>query len=407
VNVLVGSRAVAPLHGWGGLERAVADLCTGLTARGHAVTLVTTEPVVSREVGQSGSRKESIPSPASLDVASLVTVPWPAPRGVRRGSALDRSLTYPRVVEAACHRIAGTQHSALSTQHSYDAAIGMGAMAAAFIPLRDNGRVRRLILNPQGMEEFFGHFAKRIVLRPQQRLVRRAARHADHVIATDDYLVESVRRTLRVPPDRIAVIPNGVDVARIDAQTDHGPAVPADAFTLISVARIVPYKGLAILADALGRLRSQLPPGWRWIHVGDGQDRGALEAAIDRAGIGAHVTVTGHVPESDLHRALAAATIFVHPTLYEGSSLVTLEAMTHGLPVIASAAGGIPDKVVPGETGWLVPPGDAAALTNAIREAAESPAERLRAKGAAGRARVIARFSLSHTLDLTEALLAR
>jgi glycogen(starch) synthase len=400
VKILVGSRAVAPLHGWGGLERAVADLCTGLTAGGHCVTLVTTEPVVSRVVEKSGSREVSDRSTVTLDVASLVTVPWPILPGVRRGSALDRALTYPRTVAAARQLVAGGSDT-------YDAAIGMGAMAAAFIPLRDNERVRRLILNPQGMEEFFGRAAKRIVLRPQQRLVRRAARNADHVIATDDYLVETVQRMLGVPLERIAVIPNGVDVAHIDALTANVPPNAAERFTLISVARIVPYKGLTILADALGRVREQLPSDWRWVHVGDGPARGTLEAAIARAGIGAHVTVTGQVPEDELHRALATAAIFVHPTLYEGSSLVTLEAMTHGLPVIASAAGGIPDKVVPGETGWLVPPGDATALANAIHEAARMSAERLRAMGAAGRARVIARFSLAHTLDLTEELLDR
>ncbi len=406
MNVLIGSRAVAPLHGWGGLERAVADLCTGLTARGHQVTLVTTEPAAGSGFGVRGVvRIPRTPNPEPrtpnpCNVASLITLPWPAPRGIRRGSALDRALIYPRVVAAARERIA-------HTRHSYDAAIGMGAMAAAFIPLQQTGRVRRLILNPQGMEEFFGHAAKRLVLRPQQRLVRHAARHADFVIATDDYLVETVQRTLCVPRERIAVIPNGVDVARLDALAADQSVIPSETFTLVSVARIVPYKGLTTLADALGRIRAQLPSGWRWVHLGDRPDRGALEAAIARAGIGAHVTLTGNVPEGDLHRALAAATLFVHPTLYEGSSLVTLEAMTHGLPVIASAAGGIPDKVVPGETGWLVPPGDADTLANALRDAAGLPLGRLRAMGAAGRARVIAHFSLAHTLDLTEALLAR
>jgi glycogen(starch) synthase len=388
MNILVASRAAAPLHGWGGLERAVVDLCTGLTQRGHRVTLLTTE------------RAEAVHDPEILRVAALVTLPWPALPGVRRGSALDRALTYPRAVASARRWLA-------DTRHAFDAAIGMGAMAAALVPARAAGRIQTLVLNPQGMEEFFGHPAKRIVLRPQQRLVRHAARHADHVIATDRYLVRTVRQTLRVPDARITVIPNGVDVAHIDALADAISAAPTGALMLVSVARIVPNKGLPVLAEALGQVRDHLPAGWRWVHIGDGSARAALASAIARAGIGAHATLTGNLPERELHRTLAGASIFVHPTLYEGSSLVTLEAMTHALPVIASAAGGIPDKVVPGETGWLVPPGDADALANAIRQAATLPAERLRAMGAAGRARVIARFSLDHTLDLTEALLAR
>jgi hypothetical protein len=67
-----------------------------------------------------------------------------------------------------------------------------------------------------------------------------------------------------------------------------------------------------------------------------------------------------------MHAWHELATLFVHPTLYEGSSLVTLEAMAHRRAVVASAAGGIPDKVKPGENGWLVPPGDPSALAAAI-----------------------------------------
>jgi glycosyltransferase involved in cell wall biosynthesis len=70
-----------------------------------------------------------------------------------------------------------------------------------------------------------------------------------------------------------------------------------------------------------------------------------------------------------LHAWYEAATVFVHPTLYEGSSLVTLEAMAHGRAVVATRAGGLPDKVQPGQNGWLVAPGDAPALASAIREA--------------------------------------
>jgi glycogen(starch) synthase len=387
MNILIGSRAVAPLHGWGGLERATADLCNGLAARGHAVTLITTEP-----------SNTSSDDPA-LSVVALITVPWHGLPGRLHGTAPDRAIAYPRAVRAATRRVsAGAAH--------YDGAIGMGAMAAAFIPLRERDRVRTLILNPQGMEEFYGKLAKRLVLRPQQRLVRYAARRADTIIATDDYLVDAVYRTLRVPHSRITVIPNGVDVAAIDGLTSGLDAESPGPLSLVSVARIVPYKGLTILAEALGRIRDRLPAGWRWTHIGDGPHRAAVESAIERAGIRNHASLLGHIPNADLHQTLARSTLFVHPTLYEGSSLVTLEAMTHGLPVIASAAGGIPDKVVPGMTGWLVPPGNTTALADALLAAGSLSAEQLHTMGMAGRDRVVARFSLARTLDLTETLLS-
>ena len=93
-----------------------------------------------------------------------------------------------------------------------------------------------------------------------------------------------------------------------------------------------------------------------------------------------------------MHAWHELATLFVHPTLYEGSSLVTLEAMAHRRAVVASAAGGLPDKVRPGVNGWLVAPGDASALAAAISGAVGDPA-RLAHYGLAGRAIVEREFS--------------
>ena len=74
----------------------------------------------------------------------------------------------------------------------------------------------------------------------------------------------------------------------------------------------------------------------------------------------------GRAPDADLHAWYEAASLFVHPTRYEGSSLVTLEAMAHRKPIVATRAGGLPDKVRPGENGWLVEPGDADGLAQAL-----------------------------------------
>jgi glycosyltransferase involved in cell wall biosynthesis len=106
----------------------------------------------------------------------------------------------------------------------------------------------------------------------------------------------------------------------------------------------------------------------------------------------------GRASVDDLHGWYEAATVFVHPTLYEGSSIVTLEAMAHRRPVIASRAGGLPDKVIPGVTGWLVPPGSADALAAAVVEAL-SDSVRLRAMGAAGRTLVETEFSWRAATD--------
>jgi glycosyltransferase involved in cell wall biosynthesis len=100
------------------------------------------------------------------------------------------------------------------------------------------------------------------------------------------------------------------------------------------------------------------------------------------------------VDEPELHAWYEAATLFVHPTRYEGSSLVTLEAMAHRRPVIASRAGGLPDKVRPGLNGWLVEPNDVEGLAAAIAEAVANPA-RLAEMGARSREIVEREFAWS------------
>ena len=134
-----------------------------------------------------------------------------------------------------------------------------------------------------------------------------------------------------------------------------------DDIVLLSVGRLEENKGFHHLAAALGALAAhggRLPEGrWRWIVIGEGPFRGRLEDAIREANLGSAAMLVGRAEDKDLHAWYEAATLFVHPTLYEGSSLVTLEAMAHRRAVVATNAGGLPDKVKPGVNGWLVEPG--------------------------------------------------
>jgi glycogen synthase len=144
-----------------------------------------------------------------------------------------------------------------------------------------------------------------------------------------------------------------------------------------------------------------LPAAWRWVIVGDGPDRARLAAALGP--LRDHVTLVGRVDEPLLHALYERADVFVHATRFEGSSLVTLEAMAHGLPVVATRAGGIPDKVRDHETGRLVEPGDVAALQAALHAVASDASGRA-AMGRRGREHALDHFAWPALVDRTLAV---
>jgi len=403
LRVAVLARAVWPLHGHGGLERHVHDLVAHLVRRGVRVTLVVPPPRTG------GPQTVELPD----EGCTLVTVPYATfPFANRRWTTiLDRDTAYPvygwRVGRRALRLAAA---GAIDVVHALGAsglgyALARGANPRATAPL---------VLNPQGLEEFGATDPRRAPLKrlayyPLRRAVLRSARAADRVIATDRSLVPVVLSHLGVDPARVAVVPNAIDIARIDRATPQGAGaakraalgVAGDEVLMVSVGRIEENKGFHVLADALARLASSgvpLPP-WRWVLVGDGPFRARLLRHPAVRALESRMICTGRVDDRELHATLDAADLFVHPTLYEGSSLVTLEAMAHRLPVVATRAGGLPDKVVAGETGWLVAPGDARALSDALADALRAgPGERRR-RGGAGRALAEREFAWPAVVD--------
>ena len=157
---------------------------------------------------------------------------------------------------------------------------------------------------------------------------------------------------------------------------------------------------LAVLAR---KPSTHLTGQWRCVIVGEGSARGSLERRIAEANLQEHVSLPGRVGADELHNWYEAATLFVHPTLYEGSSIVTLEAMAHRRAVIGSNAGGIPDKVRPGINGWLVDPGDEQGLIRAVEQAL-ADRNRLIQMGREGRAIVEREFSWKAATDRVVAL---
>lgn len=410
LRVVVVARAVMPLHGVGGLERSVRDLVRHLAARDVAVTLITPPP---RDV-----LPPTPDDPFASPRIELRYVPYRTfPFANRRGTTvLDRSTAYPLYgLRAGRLALDLVRRQQADVVHGFGASVLGYARARGRSDAASRGATAPLVFNPQGLEEFGATAGqlpplKRLGYLPLQRAVRACARAADRIIATDHALVETVARHLRPREGQLETIPNGIDLAEgaaLAGPTDghllrqrHGCA-PGE-FVLLSVGRIEQNKGFDVLAAALGRAARDSGPlvaaGWRWVIAGAGPFQPSLEAAIREHNLGDHVRFVGRLSDRDLHAWYEAASVFVHPTRYEGSSLVTLEAMAHRRPVIASRAGGLPDKVRPGVTGWLVEPGDVEGLAQAIDEAA-AHAERLPAMGQAGRELVEREFAWTALVD--------
>jgi glycogen synthase len=392
VRVALLSRGAYPLHDPGGMERAVYLLAKHLQARGVETILVTRPP----------TRGGTFPG-------RVLTVPYGG-AARRHGRVLARTLHYPAFARRVGETVTALVHAG---EVDLVDAQGLTALGYGRHRRRDPTLAAPLVMNPQGLEEHKTRGLKRLALTRLRALSREAARLSDRVVATDEATRAEVPRHLGVDASRVVVLPNGIDIDEIAGLTPLDAAAVAEAAVpalrgadpvFLSVGRLEGYKGFDDASAALARLQAggALGPAWAWVVVGEGPAAESLRAGLE-AGLRPHVHFTGRVDDAVLHSLYERADVFVHPTHYEGSSLVTLEAMAHGKAVVATRAGGIPDKIVEGVTGLLVEPGDRAALAAALGALAR---DRLRreAMGDAGRARAGAEFSCRTLVERTLAL---
>ncbi len=168
-------------------------------------------------------------------------------------------------------------------------------------------------------------------------------------------------RDYGVPAGRIAIVPPGLDRAtRLAELREDGPV------RLLSVGTVTPRKGHVLLAEALAPLAA-LP--WHLTIIGslerDPETAQQLRDTVEANGLGDRITLAGEAQPGSLGEAYAAADLFVLASYHEGYGMVFAEAMAHGLPILATTGGAIPDTV-PASAGMLVPPGDRDALTTAL-----------------------------------------
>jgi len=245
--------------------------------------------------------------------------------------------------------------------------------------------------------ETFGRRRYRVSVEWRRRLQSAVLRRLDAVVVPSAYLAGLVR-SWGVAPGRIHVIANALNPGGAPPQ----PSGRGDRNRrLVTVGRLTAHKRVDEIIEVLPALS-----GVDLLVIGDGPQRTALEAGARALGCERRVVFTGSLPPEEVSARLREADVFVLNSRYEGLPHAVLEAFAAGIPVVATAVGGTPELVRDGESGVLVPPGDAKRLREAIQTLLDDAALRERL-GRGGYAVLLERHSMSAMVDATEALLAR
>jgi glycosyltransferase involved in cell wall biosynthesis len=223
---------------------------------------------------------------------------------------------------------------------------------------------------------------------------------ATRVVAISN-TVETLLLASGVRPDRIRVIPSGIDPAEVAALPLLEPSLRArlgsepDAFLAGNVATLLEYKQQTLIPEAAAQV-----PDASWAIVGEGPWRGAIERAIDDHGVGARVHLTGNVP--DARRCLRELDLFVFTSRGEALGTSVLDAMAAGVPVIAAEDAGPAEVLRPvhaATASSLYPVGDAAALAALVRRLRADPAQR--ARMVTLQSERLRDYEVAHTAELT------
>ena len=311
-------------------------------------------------------------SPQTLKGADGLTcleVPWP-----RSAGKVGMGVAYWRW----CKRVADLLGSRIEPRqilHLHGASAGV----LRFLP---RSEAKQAVVVIHGMEEFSNDG---LVRESNRYFIRKLAVSgtdtANTVVATDTALVPAVKRNFPNMAGRLTVIPNAVDVAALRelSHVDTDPPGKEPAYvSVVSVGRLVRNKGFDLAVDALRTLNDRgnsRPVCWQLF--GSGPEADAISrASRDMSGVG--FKLIQQATDAHVQRALASADFLLVPSRYEGSSLVTLEAMAQGAVVVATPVGGIPDKITDGVNGYLAENVSAASLADALQRAMASSGEHVR-----------------------------
>jgi glycosyltransferase involved in cell wall biosynthesis len=335
----------------GGLESHVRGLAEGLVKRGHEVRVVTSRSrpdlPVEEQLGGVNVRRTWMPSrsPAGWVAHSVASI-----------SAMRARARWADVVHG----------------QSFASAVPAGIAA-------------RGAHRPWVVSFHTSHFLERAKRPLWKPVLGRLVRGPDRALAAS-LEIARVAESL-APGVHVEAMTNGVDTDRFsprDVQPGRGgpPRV-------IVPRRLVPKNGVETFVRAFPAVRARIP-GVRAVIAGDGPERARLESLSHELGVASDIEFFGATPHERMPELFASAQVAVVPSLMEATSVAALEAMACGLPVVASDVGGLPE-IVDADVGALVPPGDPAALAEAIVTVLSDPGRS--EKGRVARQRVVEKWS--------------
>ena len=215
------------------------------------------------------------------------------------------------------------------------------------------------------------------------------ARRIPRLVTVSESSKRDIVAQMGVPAERLHIVPVGVDPETFRPLPD---VARVRGRVMTTTSSDVPMKGLAPLIEAIAKVRTERDDV-ELVIIGKPKDRSTIPALIERLGLEKTVRFVSGVTTERIVELYAEAEVAAVPSLYEGFSLPAVEAMACGVPLVATTGGALPEVVgTDGETGLLVPPGDVGALAAALLRALGDADLRARV-GAAGRARVLDRFT--------------
>lgn len=337
---------------FGGLETYCWEVGHALAARGHRVTIV---------AGEGGSARQP-------DI-ELVTFPFTdRNRFPNLGTRFRKLMERLSFARRAVPYLATANFDAVVINKPFD----MPALKQA----RRRGMRAKTVFRSGGTDFF-----------PGDRWFTSAV---DHWVSTSWYNANQIEAHFK---RSVTIIPNGVDTGLFhpeprnpNRRKDWG--IPQDAPLVVSIGRLVGWKGLHVIVEALANLKQA-----HYLVVGDGAEKGRLKELARNLGLADRIHFAGVIPHDRLPEALSEADLFVQPSIGEEAfGISVVEAMACGLPVLVSRNGGMIEIVVDKETGRLLPPGDVSAWRAALAELLAAPEKRL-ALGQAGRKRAGSEFT--------------